>query len=716
MLSLSSERPNAISLAIILPFCAKTENFLSGKLIHSYAVKTGLESETLVGNSLVSMYAKSGIVPTKIFHQIVSKDVISYNSMISGFLEFGLPLKGFELLREMAFSGVGKPNDATFVILLPVCNSKLLGKEIHGYIVKFKIMEITSVSNALMAFYCRIGEFIAAEQVFLRVSLPDIVSWNTMIAGSVINGYYYKALKLFRELENPDKISFVSILPVFAEVGKVSEGKMIHALSLVSPDLERETTVKNALISFYLRIGQLKDAIFVFSEIKNKDLVSWNSILAGLSSKEELLATVKNMQLAGFRPDAITILSLLHWGFTRELHGFSVRAGFMGRDDVTNSLADSYSRLGFVENALRLCKTFGLTPFGKRIMISIFMRHGMICDAEQIFEEVNDKDDDAIIMMIHGYARNGLPHCAITTFVEFSLGQMPNGAAIVSVLPACARLASMQMVRQCHAFSLRTNLLSESHLAATLIDSYCKCGSVNFAQKIFSMIGSESKDLVCYTAMTAGYAMSGMTAEALTLFHEMAARGIEPDHVTMTTVLSACSHGRRLKQGIDFFLKPSNMDPTEEQYGCIVDLFARVGMLTEAINFARATPEKVNRSAWGALLGGCKVNGDVAVGKMAAEQLFYLESENVGNYVVMSNIYAAAGNWEEVEKVRGLVKDREMKKPPGCSWIEVGKSMHVFVAGDLSHPERTCVYRALKILNMQIKHREGSEETALKFS
>ncbi|CAA7401989.1 unnamed protein product [Spirodela intermedia] len=766
--------PNSITVAVVLSVCAKLGDLTGGRVVHGYVVKKGLAAETLAGNALVSMYAKCGLVAADAavaFREIAVKDIISWNSMIAGSVEGGLVGEAFVLLRQMVASGF-EPNCATLVTVLPVCcasleRGRLWGKELHGRVVTSGMeKEVTSVCNALMAFYARIGDSPAMELVFRRMkkSSVDLVSWNTAIGGCAMNGRPARALELFHELLSspvglePDAATLVTVLPACAQLGDVAEGRKIHRLVLLGAGgLYEETSVGNALLSFYSRCGLLADAARVFSQIQDRDLVSWNAMLgcyAGAGDEGGLLAALHGMRREGFRPDSVTVLTLLQGCSAtatatagaaggaagkrdRELHGFSIRVGFIDRPAVGNAIADVYSRCGPLEYAVRVCRNHpGRNVISGRTMISVFMKHGSLEDAQKIFNEEEDEEEkgegegegegeregerggiQSWNLMIQGYAQNGLPHQAIAMFLELHRRPMkPNAVTVMSVLLACSRLASIQLVRQCHGYAARALVSDDdTHLEGALLDAYCKCGGVQVAQKIFQI--SSGKDHVSYTAMAGGYAMSGMAGEALAIFREMLESGIRPDHVTVTILLSACSHGGLLREGLELFLLATGKvlagEPTIENYSCVVDLFARAGRLREAYEFIRRLPREANASLWGTLLGACRIHGEVEIGRLAADRLFAVERENVGNYVVMSNIYAAEERWDAVERVRGLVKARELRKPPGCSWIEVGKSMHMFVADDLSHPERSRVYRTLKILNLQIKEPPGPNEAVL---
>jgi pentatricopeptide repeat protein len=181
---------------------------------------------------------------------------------------------------------------------------------------------------------------------------------------------------------------------------------------------------------------------------------------------------------------------------------------------------------------------------------------------------------------------------------------------------------------------------------------------------------------------------------------------MKPNHITFVGILSACSHAGLVDKGWQYFdcmdLDYSIM-PRVEHYACMVDLLGRAGRLHEAEDFIKNMPLEPSASVWGALLGACKIHCNIQLGEHVAECLLELEPENVGCYVLMSNIYAMAGRWEGVEKVRKMMKDRGLKKIPGCSYVELNKKVHCFLTGDRSHAQTDEIYKILETLAGKMK-------------
>jgi pentatricopeptide repeat protein len=307
--------------------------------------------------------------------------------------------------------------------------------------------------------------------------------------------------------------------------------------------------------------------------------------------------------------------------------------------------------------------------------------------------------------MIAGYTQNGLANEALSIFHEMQLsGTKPNAVTMVSVVLACARLAALQQGKCFHAYIIKCVFDLNVVLETTLIDMYAKCGKVEIARQMFDNISR--KNVVSWTAMIGGYAMHGLAEDAHALFIQMVQVGMKPDHITFTHILYACTHAGLVEEGWKYFncmKQDYSITPRVDHYACMVDLLGRAGHLDEAQELIKHMPLEPNAGVWGALLGVCRTHGNIELAKHVAERLFELEPEDAGNYVLLSNIYAAAGRWDDAAKVRTMMKSKGLKKTPGCSLIEVNKKVHSFLVGDQLHPQSEQIYAVLENLKMQMK-------------
>lgn len=727
-------KPNSVTVAIVLPVCARFRNIHGGKSVHAFVIKSGLETQTLVGNALVSMYAKCGLVHKdaySVFGSIEDKDVVSWNAIISGFSENKFTTNALRLFSWMLRGSV-EPNYATIVNILPICASLdkrvgyCFGRETHCYVLRrAELISNVLVCNALLSFYLRVGQMEEAELLFQRMKSRDLVSWNAIIAGYASNGEWLKALNLFCELISiemirPDSVTLVSILPACLYLQNLKVGKEIHGYYLRHPYLDEDATVGNALVNFYAKCKDIEAAYQTFSLISKKDLISWNSILDAFSESGydiQFLNLLHSMHQEGFRPDSITILAIIHFCATvlrvnmvKETHGYSIKAGLLSGDiepNVGNAILDAYAKCGTMDYALGIFH--GLVEKRNSValnsIISGYVNCGSYDEAYMIFKRMSTVDITTWNLMIRGYADSNCPDQALSLFLQLQVqGLKPDAMTIMSLLPVCSQMASIHLLRQCHGYVIRA-CFNDVHLDGSLVDLYAKCGSIGSAYKIFQ--SSIEKDLVMFTAMVGGYAVHGMGKEALKVFSQILELGIKPDHIVITAVLSACSHAGLVDEGLKIFRsmeKVYGIKPTTEQYSCVVDLLARVGRINEAYSFVTSMPIEANANIWGTLLSACRTHHEVELIGVVANRLFEIEANNIGNYVVMSNLYAANARWDGVMEIRKQMKTRDLKKPAGCSWIEVERRTNVFIAGDCSHPQRDMMYCILNLLNRQIKY------------
>ncbi|XP_022897015.1 putative pentatricopeptide repeat-containing protein At5g08490 [Olea europaea var. sylvestris] len=725
-------KPTSVTLAIVVPVYTRSGALSAGKCIHSYAIKSGMESLTLVGNAIVSMYAKCGLVldASSVFHGIADKDVVSWNAVIAGFAENKLVDDAFQLFQWM-IKGQIVPNYATVANILSICSGlgEIVGyryaKEIHCYVLRHaELGDEVTVVNALLSCYLRLGQIREAESLFWRMKLWDLVSWNSIIAGYVSNGEWLKALQMFQEFLvvekiEPDSVTLLSILPACALLSNLHVGKQIHGFVVRRRALFEDTSVGNALISIYAKSGCIEAAFSTFLLIPRRDVISWNTLLDALCENvldTEFFEVLNWMLREGIKPDSVTILAVVRYLSSlsivdkiREAHGFSLRSGLLlsgAEPTLANALLDAYAKCG---NMVFASKLFESLSRNRNVitcnsMISGYAANGLQDDANLLFQSMPERDLTTWNLMLQVYAQNQFPDEALNLFQELQFHELkPDAMTIMSILPVCTQKASLHMLRQCHGYVVRA-YFEDVHLKAALLDVYSKCGNINSAYKFYKSM--PERDLVVSTAMVGGYAMHGMGEEALGVFYHMLEFGVKPDHVIITAVLSACSHAGLINEGLmifDSIEQVYHMKPSMEQYACTVDLLARGGQVKEAFTFVNQMPVAANANIWGTLLGACKTYHEVDIGRVVADHLSKMETSDIGNYIVLSNLYAADARWDGVLETRRLMKMKNLKKPAGCSWIEVGRRKNVFVAGDYFHPNINMIYSMLSDLDKQIK-------------
>ncbi|XP_059063834.1 pentatricopeptide repeat-containing protein At2g13600 [Cryptomeria japonica] len=672
--------PDSVTIASVFAACARLSALQDGEEIHGYIIRRAFPLNLFTGNTLLDMYSKCGCIASarsvfdkmsqrdvvtwttlmvgyghktdreevmKLFKQMqqagVKPNVITYNGMISVFTQNEYGGEALKLLNEMQSTDI-KPNTVTISSILSVCSDLRFhkqGKEIHNYIIRRGYQSDVLVGNSLIDMYTKCGYLEDARCVFDRMSRKDVISWNTMIVGYAQNGFDVEALNFFHKMQ----------------------------LTSVEPNIITWT----AMISTHAQNGLAIEALKFFQD----------------------------MQLFAMKPNSVTIASILPACTSltalqqgKEIHGYMIRNRFEMDVNAGNALIYMYAKCGSIDTARMVFdKLSAKDAVSWNAIISGYAQKGHDEEAWSLFCEMQVGGIKPSVMswtsMIAGYTQNGKCNEALTLFYQMVLaGQKPDTVVLASVLPACAHLAALKRGKEIHGHIIRIGFDSDIFAGSALIDMYAKCGCLQNAQQVFDKM--PARNVVSWNAMIVGYAMHGNGVESLTIFSQMQQTRIKPDDITFTGVLSACSHAGMVDEGWKYFHSMSQIYgvvPKSEHYACMVDLLGRAGHLDEAYDFIKKMPLTPNASVWGALLGACRVHCNMELAGFIAERLLEVEPHNVGNFVLLSSIYAAAGRWDEAANTRKMIRDRGLRKNPGYSWIEVMDRVHVFHVGDNSHPQ-----------------------------
>ncbi|PAN27852.2 hypothetical protein PAHAL_5G111900 [Panicum hallii] len=320
--------------------------------------------------------------------------------------------------------------------------------------------------------------------------------------------------------------------------------------------------------------------------------------------------------------------------------------------------------------------------------------------------------------VLSAHAQNGLAVDALELYRRMrgpdGGGVEPDAVTLVGVLSSCAHQGARGMGFDIERYvrerlpSFRTNV----QLCNALINFHARCGSLPRAQRLFDEMLRRS--IVSWTALITGYGMHGHGDIAVSLFERMVSEGIRPDNVAMVGLLSACSHAGMYDEGRRYFSTMESaykLQPTLEHYTCMVDLLGRAGRLEEARELISSMPMPADGAVWGALLGACKIHRNAELGEEAFEHIIELEPRNAGYYVLMSNIYTDTGQLDGVARVRAMMRERGLKKEPGCSYIEHKGRVHLFMADDHSHPQAKRIYELVIRLEQMVKEKPGARES-----
>lgn len=390
----------------------------------------------------------------------------------------------------------------------------------------------------------------------------------------------------------------------------------------------------------------------------------------------------------------------------RALHAQVIKFGFDSDLYVTTGLLDAYARGGDFMSAKQL---FDAMPEKSLVsltaMLTCYAKHGQIQEARLLFDEMEEKDAVCWNVMIDGYCQHGFPKESVLLFRQMLAAKVkPNEITVLSVLSSCGQLGGLESGRWLHSYIKNNGIQINVRVGTALVDMYCKCGSLDDARNVFDQM--LDKDVVAWNSMMMGYANHGFSDETFQLFDNMCSTGLQPTDITFIAILTACAHSGLVSKGwriFDAMKREYKIQPKIEHFGCMVNLLGRAGHLQEAYDLVKNMEIDPDPVLWGTLLWACRLHNEIFLGEQIAEFLVSHNLASSGTYILLSNIYAAAKNWDGVAKVRSLMKDCGVEKEPGCSVIEVDNKVHEFLAADLRHPKSKEIYLMLEEINRWLK-------------
>lgn len=681
-----------------------------------------------MGNSLISAYLKFGLVADacKVFELLSEPNVVSYTAIISGFAKTGREGEGVELFFRMRGLGV-EPNEFTFVAVLTACTRYLnleLGIQIHGLLVKMGFYDCVFVSNAVMGLYGKGGMMDSMMKVFNDMPERDIVSWNIVIGGAVKECMYEEAFGLFRKMEDKykrhgvDQFTLSSLLS--ASVGALAsrEGREIHAYALKG-GFSNNLIVNNSLIGFYTKCGSVKNAEAIFSMMPVKDIVTWTQMIMMYM---EFGSVDLAMSIFSEMPERNSLsYSAMLAGFCRNGKGERALSFFLQMLDegiylTDSSLTSVISACGLYMDAKISEQIMGFVlKFGhgsneciESALVDMWTRCGRMVDAQKLLNQWTFEKDNSVMWtsIISGHARNGKPEKALSIFHQkYCEGTMViDEVTLTVVLGICGTLGFPEFGRQLHCYAIKHDFFPDVELSNGLVSMHAKCGSMEDSLKIFNEMANHN--IVSWNALISGYILHRLGDEALSVWKMMEKDSIKPDTVSLSLILSAHRYTRYdpVDNCRELFLSiesKHNIIPDVVHYAAFVSVLGQWGYLEEAEQFTSATPFENNAPVWRALLYTCRLHQNTSVGNRAAKHILALQPQDPSTYILVSNLYSAAGRWHCSETIKEEMRNEGFKKHPSRSWIIHQSIVHTFHARDKSHAHTKNIYSGLDILIME---------------
>uniref|UniRef100_F6HMU0 DYW domain-containing protein n=1 Tax=Vitis vinifera TaxID=29760 RepID=F6HMU0_VITVI len=598
--------------------------------------------------------------------------------------------------------------------------SKSQAKQLHAQILRTSLPS-PSLLSTILSIYSNLNLLHDSLLIFNSLpSPPTTLAWKSIIRCYTSHGLFLHSLSFFIQMlasgKYPDHNVFPSVLKSCTLMKDLRFGESVHGC-IIRLGMGFDLYTCNALMNMYSKFWSLEEVntykkVFdegktsdvyskkekesyylgslrkVFEMMPKRDIVSWNTVISGNAQNgmhEDALMMVREMGNADLRPDSFTLSSVLpifaeyvNLLKGKEIHGYAIRNGYDADVFIGSSLIDMYAKCTRVDDS---CRVFYMLP---------------------------QHDGISWNSIIAGCVQNGMFDEGLKFFQQMLIAKIkPNHVSFSSIMPACAHLTTLHLGKQLHGYIIRSRFDGNVFIASALVDMYAKCGNIRTARWIFDKM--ELYDMVSWTAMIMGYALHGHAYDAISLFKRMEVEGVKPNYVAFMAVLTACSHAGLVDEAWKYFnsmTQDYRIIPGLEHYAAVADLLGRVGRLEEAYEFISDMHIEPTGSVWSTLLAACRVHKNIELAEKVSKKLFTVDPQNIGAYVLLSNIYSAAGRWKDARKLRIAMRDKGMKKKPACSWIEIKNKVHAFVAGDKSHPYYDRINEALKVLLEQME-REG---------
>ena len=371
---------NEFACASVLSACAALEDLKVGMQIHCLVVKCALEFDKFVEAGLISVYTKCGDLNLagQVFLKVNQSNLAAWTSLLGGYAQQGKRVEAIDLFLKLHSSGI-RPNERTFSSLLGAFADVeviKVGKQLHALIIKMGYNSFISVGNAVLNFYSKCGLLQESLRTFKDMDEHDIVSWNSLISGHAGSGQYEAAIELLKDMlfqgYKPNLYTYSSILSICSDIPATEWGKQTHCC-IIKPAFDSNVVVGSALIDMYAKCGILNAARKVFDYLTSKNLVSWNTMLAGYAQHgfvSEALDIYSMMQRCDIKPNDVTFIGVLsvcaHAGLLKEgLHYYNSMIrdhGIAPRLEHLASIVNLLACKGETRRAYEFIRSFSMEP------------------------------------------------------------------------------------------------------------------------------------------------------------------------------------------------------------------------------------------------------------------------------------------------------------------------------------------------------------------
>ncbi|XP_008441907.1 pentatricopeptide repeat-containing protein At1g74600, chloroplastic [Cucumis melo] len=677
------------------------------KVLHAKFLRVTPRIDIYVSNSLLHCYSKSNAMDhaLKLFDTILNPNVISWNTIITGFNNNFLHLDSLRIFCWMHYLGF-KPNEVTCGSVLSACaaiQATMFGKQVYSLAVRNGFFDNGYVRTVMIDLFAKDSKFLDALRVFHDVDCANVVCWNAIVSAAVTNGEYLMALDLFNRMCSkflePNSFTFSSVLTACSALQDLEFGKSVQGRVIKCGG--GDVFVETALVSLYAKCGDMDEAVKIFFQMPIRNVVSWTVIMSGFVQNNDYLMVIKifeDLRKIGEEINSYTVTTLLRAcanpGMRKEatqLHSWILKAGFSSQAEVVAALIIMYSKIGAIDLSL------------------------------MVFREMdNHRNLSSWTAMILSLAKNNDKEEASDLFRKMLREKMEPDSVCTSTLLSLTDCITFG--RQIHCYTLKTELIFNVSVGSSLFTMYSKCGHLKEAFQVFENM--PEKDNVSWTLMISCFSEHGFAREAIQLFREMLFEECVPDGTSLSAVLTACYalpsiqlgreiHGYSIRVGLSenvsfgsslvtMYSKCGNLAlarrvfetlPQKDDIVCssLVSGYAQQKCIKEALLLFRSllvAGLAIDPFSISSILGGIALLKRPAIGTQIHALIVKVGLEkdvSVGSSLVM--VYSRCGSIEDCCKAFG-----QIGKPDLIGWT----SMIVSYAQHGKGAEALCAYELMK--------------------
>uniref|UniRef100_A0A0E0LAY7 Pentacotripeptide-repeat region of PRORP domain-containing protein n=1 Tax=Oryza punctata TaxID=4537 RepID=A0A0E0LAY7_ORYPU len=573
----------------VIRACAAVSCLRLGKEVHCKVVRTGHGGNVGVQTALLDMYAKSGQVDLsrRVFDGMKSRDLISWNAMISGYCLNGCLLEAAEALKQMQQDGF-RPNASSLVGIVSMCSGlgvRDAGDSLHAFALKSGVLSDESLTPAFISMYAAFGHLSSSLSLFHQSLVDNLVSCNSMISACMQHGAWEKAFGVFNLMHCtglvPNLVTVVSILPCCSNFFGINHGESVHGM-VIKFGLAEQVSVVSSLVSMYSKLGDLDSAVFLFSSFTEKSQLLWNSLISGYLVNNKwnmVMGSVRRMRIDGVDPDALTVISVisscrqtedLHVG--KSIHAYAVRSRLELNESVMNSLLAMYADCRQLSTC---CKLF------HKMEVRTLISWNTI---------------------ISGFAENGDSVACLRFFCQMRLADMQfDLVTLIALISSLSAIEDIIVGESVHSLAIRSGCNLDVSVANALITMYTNLGNIQAGEKLFDSLFSVNT--ISYNALMTGYRKNDLFGEILPLFYHMIKNNQKPNIITLLNLLPICHSQLQGKTVHSYAIR--NFSKLETSlFTSAICMYSRFNNLEYCHKLFRLVGER-NNIVWNAILSAC---------------------------------------------------------------------------------------------------------------